>query len=78
MHYLFYKVNKTDIAMIKHLIEAFDNMMIVSTIDQSIPKIQITCAPDLLDDCKEIIDDLSKRFYMEPLPEDPTKSQGRY
>ncbi|MBU0506260.1 DUF4911 domain-containing protein [bacterium] len=64
--------------MIKHILEAHENMTQVSTIDQNIPKIQITIAPDYLDDVKEIIADLQTKFFMEQLDEDATKSQGRY
>ena len=78
MHYLFYKVNKTDIYMIKFLLESYENMVQVSTIDQSIPKIQITVAPDFLDDVLGIIENLKKEFYFQKLDEDPTKSQGKY
>ena len=78
MHYLFYKVNKTDIYMIKFLIEAYENMVQVSTIDKLMPKIQITVAPDFLDDVLKIIEDLKNKFYMQELDEDHTKSQGQY
>ena len=78
MHYLFYKVNKTDIHMIKHILEAYENMTQVSTIDQNMPKIQITVAPDYLEDVKGIIADLQTKFFMQQLEEDSTKSQGRY
>ncbi|MBF0105132.1 MAG: DUF4911 domain-containing protein [Deltaproteobacteria bacterium] len=78
MHYLFYKVNKADIFMIKFLLEGYENMAQVSTIDEDLPKIQISVVPDLLDECLVIIDDLKKRFFMQQLDEDCTKSQGNY
>jgi len=78
MHYLFYKVNKNEIHYIKHILEAYDNMTQVSTIDTDMPKIQITIAPDFLEDVKGILADLEKRFFMQQLDEDSTKSQGRY
>lgn len=78
MYYAFYKVHKKDIFAIKFLIEAYENMMDLSTIDESIPKIQITIAPDLKDDAEAILKDLESRFFMQRLDEDPTKSQGQY
>lgn len=78
MHYLFFKVHKKDISMIKHILEAYENMMIVSTVDDSLPKIQISTTPDLIKDCEAILEDLAKRFDMENLHEDPTRSQGLY
>ncbi|OGP08751.1 MAG: hypothetical protein A2048_09915 [Deltaproteobacteria bacterium GWA2_45_12] len=78
MYYLFYKVHNKDIAMIKFLIEAYENMMDISTIDRNLPKIQISCAKDYLDDCKAIIADLQTRFEMIKLDEPHDRSQGNY
>jgi hypothetical protein len=78
MVYLFYKVKQENIYMIKFLLEAHENMLSVSTVDNDLPKIQISIAPDLLDDALMIIDDLSKRFFMQRLDEDETKTQANY
>jgi len=78
MVYLFYKVQKTDIYMIKFLLESYENMTQVSTVDQELPKIQITVAPDFIDDVLLIIEDLKNKFFMQRLEEDETVSQGRY
>ena len=79
MKYLFYKVDKNDIYMIKFLLEGYDNMASVTTIDQDMPKIQITVAPDFETEVLEIVDDLKSRFYIERLTgEDESKSQGNY
>ncbi|MCP5464353.1 MAG: DUF4911 domain-containing protein [Deltaproteobacteria bacterium] len=79
MLYWFYKVHKPDINMIKVILESYENMVQVSTIDESIPKIQITVAPDFKNDVADILEDLKSRFYLERLTdEDETKSQGRY
>lgn len=78
MHYLFFKVNKADIALIKAILESYENRVQISTIDENIPKIQIMIAPDFLDEILDVISDLQKRFYMQKLEEDCTKSQGKY
>lgn len=78
MHYLFYKVHKNDIFMIKFLLEGHENMVQVSTIDKTLPKIQITVAPDFLADVERILQDLQKRFFMQKLDENSSKSQGKY
>lgn len=78
LHYFFYKVNKTDIAQIKFLLEAYENIFTVSTIDKELSKIQITLPKDFLGDAQEILQDLQNKFYMEPLEENPEKSQGKY
>jgi hypothetical protein len=64
--------------MIKFLLEGYDNMVQLSTIDMSIPKIQLTVAPDFLEMVLEIIEDLKTKYYLENLNEDSTKSQARY
>jgi hypothetical protein len=78
MRYLFYKVAKDDIYKIKFILEAYENMMSVSTVDDDMPKIQISVAPDFLDDARAIIDDLKTKMYMKELSDDPTVSQGKY
>jgi len=78
LHYLFYKVNKTDIAKIKFLLESYENIFTVSTIEKDLSKIQITLPKDFLNDAKEILQDLQNKFYMEPLEGDHETSQGKY
>lgn len=78
MHYLFYQVRKDDIYMIKFLLESYENIAQISTVDRKLPKLQITVAPDFLNDVLEIIKDLQKTYTMIPLEEDHTKSQGLY
>jgi len=76
--YLFYKVRKQDIHYIKSIIEGYENLMVVSTVDEDLPKIQVTLAPDFYDDCVEILKDLQKRFLMIQLDEPKDVSQGNY
>mgnify|MGYP001560255357 CR=1 FL=1 len=64
--------------MNKFLLEAYENTVQVSTINQDAGKIQVTVAPDFLKDVRGIIEDLKKRFPMQELDEDTTKSQGKY
>lgn len=78
MHYFFYKVAKDDIYKIKFILEAYENMMSVSTVDDDMPKIQISVAPDFIDDARAILDDLNTSLYMEEIFDDPTASQGKY
>lgn len=78
MHYIFIKVRQEDIFMIKFLLEAYENIMDLSTIDKTIPKIQVTVAPDYVEDANAILNDLAKRFYIERMDEDHTITQGRY
>lgn len=76
MIYAFYKVCKEDIYQIKNLLEAYENILNVSTIDEAISKIQITIAPDFLTDAENILKDLETRFQMQRLEEPSHLSQG--
>lgn len=76
--YRFYKVNASDINLIKTILESHENIMQVSTVDKTLPKIQVTIAPDFLHDAEAIIQDLQNRFFMQKLAEDPARSQGKY
>ena len=52
--------------------------MTVSTVDERESKIQVRIAPDFLEDCTEIIEDLAKQFLMIRLDDPPEVSQGNY
>lgn len=78
MYYAFYKVNKEDVWHIKFIVEAYDNIMNLSTIDKEVCKIQISIAPDLKDDAEKILKDLETRFSMQRLDDDPYVTQGNY
>lgn len=78
MTYLFYKVRREDICLIKALLETYENMMLVSTVNEAEGKIQVAIAPDFLDDCREILEDLGKEFLMIPVNDPPDVSQGNY
>lgn len=78
MHYLFYKMRKEDICIVKFILEAYENLMTISTVDEELPKIQITVADDFVGECLEILEDLSKRFTLIRLDDPPHISQGNY
>lgn len=78
MIYFFYKVRKEDIFIIKFLLESYENIMVISTIDKEMPKIQITIAPDFEKDCEEILADMQTRFHMVRIDEPSNVSQGNY
>lgn len=78
MIYLFYKLRMEDIYPVKFILEGFENMMIVSTVDELLPKIQITIAPDFLEDCLRIMADLMKDFLLIPIADPDHVSQGNF
>lgn len=79
MIHLFYKVDMANIAKIKFLLESYENIFSVSTVEESLPKLQITVPEDFLDDALEILQDLKdNHFYMERIFDDPHLSQGNF
>lgn len=78
MRYLFYKMRKEDICLVKFILESYENLMTLSTVDEELPKMQITVAPDFFDDCLAILEDLGKRFPLYRLDEPSDVSQGNY
>ena len=78
MYYLFFKVRPRDICLIKFVLESYENLMTVSTVDIAESKIQVRIAPDFLGDCREILADLGKSFLMIPIDDSPEVSQGNY
>lgn len=78
MIYLFFQVRPQDIVSIKNIVESYENMMDMSTIDKTLPKIQITLAPDFKEDGLRVIANLQKTFLMIPIADNPTISQGNY
>ncbi len=78
MIYLFFKIKKEDVYPIKFILEGFENMMIVSTVDEELPKIQITIAPDFETECRKILKDLSQKYLMIPVEDNPHVSQGHF
>lgn len=78
MYYRFFKVRRRDIYLIKKLLDGYENMMDVATVDRERGKIQILIAPDFKKDCEAILADLQQRFLMMPLNDPTNKSQANY
>lgn len=74
----FFKVEPSQIYLIKFLLEAYENWMVVSTIDPKLAKIQIMIANDFQKECLAIIQDLQKEFSMIEMDFPPDKSQALY
>ncbi|OGQ07292.1 MAG: hypothetical protein A3G32_04770 [Deltaproteobacteria bacterium RIFCSPLOWO2_12_FULL_40_28] len=78
MLYLFFRTKKEDVCLIKQIIESYENMLDLSTIDSSSGKIQVSIAKDFEKEARLILEDLGKRFTLIPLDEPSDKSQGNY
>lgn len=78
MIYKFFIVREPDIFLIKFILESYENILTVSTVDEAANKIQVTIPPDFIKEAQDILEDLGKRFVMIPVVEDESKSQGNY
>lgn len=78
MIYLFYSIKPQDIYAIKYILESYENLMTISTVDAQKQKIQVTIAPDFEEECREILKDLQTKFEMHQLDEPANISQGNY
>lgn len=58
----YYEVDKKDIAYIVSLIEAYDNLAVVRTLDQGRGLIEMLISPDFIDDVNELTENLKKEI----------------
>lgn len=63
-----YKINKSDITLIQFIIEGYEGLATVSTIDPKTAILQVLIMPDFIDDMEYILDHLKDRFLMEEVP----------
>ena len=57
-----YEVDKKDIAYIVSVIEAYDNLAVVRTLDQGRGLIEMLISPDFIDDVNELTENLKKEI----------------
>ena len=63
-----FKVRTGDITIIQFLIEGYDGMATVSTIDPKTAVIQVLIMPDFADDAARLLQYLKECFHMEEMP----------
>ncbi len=57
-----YEVDKKDIAYIVSLVEAYDNLAVVRTLDQGRGLIEMLISPDFIDDVNDLVENLKKEI----------------
>mgnify|MGYP001317706420 CR=1 FL=1 len=62
------KVSPEDIVFIKFIIESYEDLGIVRTLDPQKGEIVILCMPDTLNEMNNLIDDLSNKISIIELP----------
>ena len=61
-----FRVDPSRIYFIKFILEAYDNMAQLTTLDPDLGLIEIFVAPGFGDDFEELLADLKKQFLIEP------------
>ena len=64
-----YEVDKKDIAYLTGLFEAYDELAVVRTLNQSRGVIELLISPDYVDDVNRLVDALQKEIAIRRLPE---------
>ncbi len=65
-----FKLKTSDITLVQFILEGYEGLATVSTIDPKEAIIQILIMPDFLEDVEGILDHLKDRFMMEEIPSD--------
>lgn len=69
-----FKLKTSDITLVQYIIEGYEGMATVSTIDPKSAIIQVLIMPDFLEDTLHLLEDLQRRFDLDEIP--PGESQG--
>ena len=63
-----FKINASDIALVQFILEGYEGLVTVSTIDPKEAIIQILVMPDFGEDVEGILVHLKNRFMMKEIP----------
>jgi hypothetical protein len=63
----YFKLKRKDIAIVQFIIEGYEEMATVTTIDPYTAKIQISIIPDFILDMSAVIKDLKNKYKMEEI-----------
>jgi len=62
----FFKVNRRDMVYLKFILEAYEGMNVMSTVDNAAGIIRIAIMPGFEDDMDALLAELGKKVKMEP------------
>jgi hypothetical protein len=62
----YYRVDRKRISLLKFIFEAYEGLAVVSTLDASTGLIVLAVAPHCTDMARRVMDDLGKKFLVEP------------
>jgi len=63
----YFKVNRRDIVFLKFILEAYEGMNVMSTVDNAVGIIRIAIMPGFVDDMDALLAELGKQVVMEPV-----------
>jgi hypothetical protein len=63
----YFKLKRKDIALVQFIIEGYEGIARVTTIDPQTAIIQISIIPDFISDMNSIIKDLKNKYKMEEI-----------
>jgi hypothetical protein len=63
----YFKLKRKDIAFVQFIIEGYEGMATVTTIDPHTAIIQISIIPDFISDMNAVIKDLKNKYKMEEI-----------
>jgi len=67
-----FKLKTSDITLVQFILEGYEGLVTVSTIDPKTAIIQVLIMPDFLADVEGILEDLKSQFMMEDVTSDKT------
>ena len=63
----YFKLKRKNIAVVQFIIEGYEGMATVTTIDPHAAMIQVSIIPDFLSDMSDLIDYLKNKYKMEEI-----------
>lgn len=70
MIYRYFRVNRRDMVYLKFILEAYEGMNVMSTVDNAAGIIRIAIMPGFEDDMDALLGELGTEVAMEPVPWD--------
>ncbi len=64
----YYRVDPKRIVLLKSMLEGYEGLVVVRTADPKEGVVELLISPDFTEEMEEILRDLSRRIWMEPLP----------
>jgi hypothetical protein len=64
----YYRVDPKRIVLLKSMLEGYEGLVVVRTADPKEGVVELLVSPDFTEEMRQILEDLSLRIWMEPLP----------